>query len=99
MASIQVRIHSDNDIEGIQGASLGILRNAGVLIHHEEVLRILGENGAKVNCDCAIARFPEKLVMDCVARAGKQYILRGRNPARFARFGHGDLSGLTAGCH
>ena len=96
MASIQVRILSDNDIEGIHGASLGILRNTGVLIHHEEVLRILGENGAKVDSGRAIARFPEKLVMDCVARAGKQYILHGRNPARLARFGHGDLNQMSS---
>ena len=96
MASIQVRILSDNEIQGIHRASLAMLRDTGILIHHEEVLRSLGENGAKVDCDREIARFPEKLVMDCVARAGKRYILHGRNPARVARFGYGDLNQMSS---
>ncbi len=96
MASIQVHILSDNEIQGIHRASLAMLRDTGILIHHEEVLRSLGENGAKVDCDREIARFPEKLVMDCVARAGKRYILHGRNPARVARFGYGDLNQMSS---
>jgi trimethylamine--corrinoid protein Co-methyltransferase len=96
MASIQVRILSDNEIQGIHSASLAMLRDTGILIHHEEVLRSLGENGAKVDRDRQIARFPEKLVMDCVAGAGKRYILHGRNPARVARFGYGDLNQMSS---
>jgi trimethylamine--corrinoid protein Co-methyltransferase len=85
MASIQVRILSDNEIEGIHGASLGILWNTGLLMHHEKMLRILAENGAKVDRGRAVARFPEKLVMDSVVQVGKQYVLHGRNPSRLAR--------------
>jgi trimethylamine--corrinoid protein Co-methyltransferase len=96
MASIQVSILSGNDIQGIHGASLAILRNTGVLIHHEEVLRLLGETGAQVDRHRQIARFPEKLVMDCVARAGKRYVLHGRNPARVGRFGYGDLNQMSS---
>ena len=29
--------------------------------------------------------------MECVARAGKRYVLHGRSPDRVARFGYGDL--------
>jgi len=96
MASIQVRILSDNDIQGIHGASLAILGNTGVLIHDEGVLRILGENGARVDRHRRIARLPEKLVMGCVAGAGKRYILYGRDPARAARFGYGDLNQMSS---
>ena len=96
MASIHLRILSDTEIQGIHGASLAILRDTGILVHHEEVLRILGENGAKVDRDRKIARLPEKLVMESVARAGKKYILHGRNPARVARFGYGDLNQMSS---
>ncbi len=96
MASIQVRILSEVEIEGVHNASLAILRDTGILIHHDEVLRVLGEHGATVDQNHLIARFPEKLVLDCVTRAGKRYILHGRNPARVARFGYGDLNQMSS---
>ena len=82
---------SQQEIEAIQGASLAILHDTGVRVHHEEMLRLLGEAGAKVDADHKIARLNEKLVMDSVARAGKQYVLYGRDQRQTARFGYGDL--------
>ena len=61
------------------------------MVHHDEMLRLLGEAGAKVDAARKIARLPEKLVMDSVSRAGKQYVLYGRDKSRMARFGYGDL--------
>ncbi len=91
MAKISVKILSDNEIKDIHEASLVILRDTGVMVHHEEALRLLGDAGAKVDEDNSIARLPEKLVMDSVAKAGKKYILYGRNPEHQARFGYGDF--------
>lgn len=96
MGTIGVRTLSDDEIETIHGASLAILRNTGVAVPHAEVLRHLGENGAAVDRQNQIARLPERLVMDCVARAGKRFILHGRDPARVARFGFGDLNLLSS---
>ncbi len=82
---------SESEVEAIQNASLVILRDTGVMVHHDEILRLLGEAGAKVDAEHRIARLPERLVMDCVGRAGRQYVLYGRDKTRTARFGHGDL--------
>jgi len=79
------------EIEVIKDASLAILRDTGVMVHHEEILRLLGEAGAQAGAARKIARLPEKLVMDSVSRAGKQYVLYGRDKTRTARFGYGDL--------
>ncbi len=79
------------EIEAIKDASLAILRDTGVMVHHEEMLRRLGEAGAQVDAPHKIARLPEKLVLDCVGRAGKQYVLYGRDKSRTARFGYRDL--------
>ena len=89
---MQVRILSGPEIEAIHGASLTMLRDTGIRVPHEEVLRLLGESGATVDRDRQIARLPESLITDCVTRAGKRYILHGRHAGRSARFGYGDLN-------
>jgi trimethylamine--corrinoid protein Co-methyltransferase len=91
VAGIHVVILSEREIQDIHEAALLILRDAGVVVHHEGVLKVLAEAGAQVERQRKIARLPERLVMDCVARAGKQYALYGRDLACTARFGHGDL--------
>jgi trimethylamine--corrinoid protein Co-methyltransferase len=87
----RLQLLTEQEIEVIKDASLAILRDTGVMVHHDEMLRLLGEAGAKVDAGHRIARLPEKLVVDCVARAGKQYVLYGRDRSRVARFGYGDL--------
>jgi trimethylamine--corrinoid protein Co-methyltransferase len=87
----QLQVLAEGEIEAIRDASLAILRDTGVMVHHEDMLRMLGEAGAKVDADRRIARLPERLVMDSVARAGKRYVLCGRDRNRVARFGCGDL--------
>jgi len=87
----RLQMLTEHEIEAIKDASLVILRDTGVMVHHEEMLHLLGEAGAKVDRAHKIARLPEKLVMESVARAGKQYVLYGRDKNRTARFGYGDL--------
>ncbi len=82
---------SEREVKAIQDASFAILRDTGVMVHHEEMLRLLGEAGAKVDAAHKTARLGEKLVLDSVARAGKKYVLYGRDGRRTARFGYGDL--------
>ncbi len=61
------------------------------MIHHDEILKLVAEAGATVHNDSKIARLPEQLVMDSIAKAGKQYILYGRDLQCTARFGYSDL--------
>ena len=96
MANIQVNALTEQEISNIHEASLAIVRDTGVLVHHEEMLRLLGQAGATVDTTTRIARLPERLVMDSVAQAGKQYTLCGRDPARVARYGQGDFLLLSS---
>ncbi len=91
MAKINITLLSNDEIQSIHNASLAILRDTGIMIHHDEVLKLLGQAGAKIDETNKIARLDEKLVMDCVAKAGKQYVLYGRDPNKTARFGYGDF--------
>ncbi len=92
MAKIaRLEILSDSEIQNIKDASLAILRDTGVMVHHTEILQLLGRAGAKVDTNNNIVRLPENLVEDCIGRAGKKYILHGRDKNRTVRFGYGDL--------
>lgn len=91
MATIKVQILSEREIQAIHDAALTILGDTGIMVHHNDVLKLLEQAGAKVDRNSKIACLPERLVMDCIARAGKQYILYGRNPHHTARFGYGDF--------
>lgn len=86
-----LQILSQSEIEAIKDASLAILRDTGVKVHHDAMLRLLGQAGAHVDAEHRIARLPEKLVLDSVSQAGRQYVLHGRDRSRVARFGYGDL--------
>jgi trimethylamine--corrinoid protein Co-methyltransferase len=91
MAKIHTKVLSDAEVQTIHDVSLAILKKTGIMIHHDEVLKLVGQAGAKVNKDSKIAHLPEQLVMDCIAKAKKQYILYGRDLQCTARFGYGDL--------
>ena len=91
MAHMHINVLTDAEIGAIHDASLTILRDTGIKVHHEEMLALLGEAGGVVDSATQIARLPERLVTEAVAQAGRQYTLYGRDPARAARFGYGDL--------
>ena len=90
MANIRLQALSDIEVQDIHETSLGILKQTGIMIHHHEVLRLVGESGGQVDEHSKIAYLPEDLIMNCISQAKKQYILYGRNPERAARFGYGD---------
>jgi len=91
MATIQVNVLSEREIQDIHDASIEILRSTGVMVHHDEILQLLGETGAKIAKDNKIARLPEKLVMDSIAQAGKKFALYGRDNSNPVGFGSGNL--------
>jgi trimethylamine--corrinoid protein Co-methyltransferase len=91
MATIHVEVLSEKEIEVIHAGTMQILHDTGIMVHHDEALELLGQAGAKVQQDKKIARLPERLVMECIERAGKKYVLYGRNPEWTARFGYGDF--------
>ena len=91
MGTIHVSVLTENEIRAIHANTMRILRDTGVMVHHAEALELLRQAGADVQQDRKIARLPEDLVMDSIERAGKKYILYGRDPERMARFGYGDF--------
>ncbi len=96
MPTLSISLLSALQVQAIHDASLKILRDTGVMIHHPEVLKALGQAGARVESTRPIVHLTESLVMDSLARAGKQYVLHGRGPEQVARFGYGDMVLLSS---
>ncbi len=64
----------------IHEQSLKSLREIGVLVHSESVLRMLKEAGADVNAKSEIAKIPESMVKDAQKRAPKRIRYAARDP-------------------
>ena len=66
MATIHVEVLSKKEIEAIHAGTMQILRDTGVMVHHDEALELLRRAGADVRQDTKIARLPERLVADSI---------------------------------
>jgi len=91
----EYKILKEEDIEKIHEISLDILENIGAKIPHDEVLEILYENGAKIDKDKKVAKFPREMVEKAIETAGKKCILYGRNRNNKAEFGYGMFNFVT----
>jgi trimethylamine--corrinoid protein Co-methyltransferase len=96
MPTPTISLLTAGQIESIHSTSLAILRDTGVMIHHPEILKRVGEAGARVEAARPIAHLPESLVMDALAKVGKSYVLHGRDSQRQAKFGYGELVLLSS---
>jgi trimethylamine--corrinoid protein Co-methyltransferase len=92
MPQPKIQFLSDAEIQDIHYLSLKILRETGVVVHHAGVLDRLAAAGARVDFSKKLVRFEEQQVMAALAGVPGQYVVRGRDPARTARFGFGDLN-------
>lgn len=90
MARPRVSLLSPDEIHAIHGTSLRILADVGVAIPHGHILDRLAQAGATVDRSNNRVRLPEEIVLGAVERAGKQYVLHGREPGTAARYGYGE---------
>jgi trimethylamine--corrinoid protein Co-methyltransferase len=72
---------SATDLERIHEATLEILEEVGIRFPSGKALDALERNGCEVDRATQIAKLPPTIVLDAVARAPKEYLLAGRDPA------------------
>jgi trimethylamine--corrinoid protein Co-methyltransferase len=85
------RILTPEQVEEVHGASLAVLEKNGVLVEHQEGLRMLEAAGAQVDYASRRARFPEELVERCLATVPTSITLAARNPEKDLIVEHGCL--------
>jgi trimethylamine--corrinoid protein Co-methyltransferase len=83
------------EVEALHEASLRLLAEVGVRIPSRRALHLLHDAGAEVNAEAEVVRFPRRLVEEAVARAPRDVLLAGRDPAADVRLGDGRPCLLT----
>jgi len=69
---------SRRNIEEIHRNSLEILEKSGVVTYNDPALKILSENGAMVDSDTRIVKFPPRMIEEQIKKAPSRFILYGR---------------------
>jgi len=89
LAKMKLTVLDEKQIAKIHNASLEILSSKGVHIPHKEALDLFSEAGAIVDYKTEVVKIPEKVVMNCLAIAGKKFTTYGRDCSKTAMFGMG----------
>ncbi|MCJ7569445.1 MAG: trimethylamine methyltransferase family protein [Anaerolineales bacterium] len=92
----KIEFLTSDDLQKIHNASIKILKDVGVVVHHETVIERLAENGALVDRASKLVRFPESMVMTALEKAEKKFVFFGRDHAKTARFGYGDMNLISS---
>jgi trimethylamine--corrinoid protein Co-methyltransferase len=77
---IECRILTEDDKHKIHAESIRILKKVGAKFLSPKALKILKDNGAKVDMDTQIARIPEEMVQEALKTAPKSFVLGSRVP-------------------
>ena len=86
---MKITLFSEAQLQRLHEASIQILEKIGVQLPHEEALRLFADAGAEVDFAAQHVRIPEKVVQECLAMAGKQFTIYGRDRNQRAEFGMG----------
>ena len=76
--SIQCQILTESEKQKIHAESIRILEEVGAKFHSEKALKILKDNGARVDKDANMAKIPEEMVRQALKSAPKSFILGAR---------------------
>ena len=76
--SIQCQILTENDKQKIHAESIRILQEVGAKFLSHKALKILKDNGAKVDTGTQIARIPVEMVLQALKTAPKSFVLGSR---------------------
>ncbi len=88
----QLRVLSEHDVERVHQTSLDILERIGVGDPKDSWRELVLEHGGRMS-ETGRLCFPHAMVEDAIAKAGRDFVLRGRDPAHDL-----DLSGTRVHC-
>jgi len=93
----RIQALTKEEIEVIHESSLRLLQKTGVLIHDDELLKLLDTAGCGVDSATQIAQLPGDLIEDALARAPDRVRLCGRDKRYEIELGAGTLYARTPG--
>ena len=94
----RLRYLTEVQLDQLQDATLTIMERTGVKFPSEKALRVLAENGAKVDFKTQVVRFPHDLIMSYLAKMPRYFNIGARNPFYDFYLGDGCTYFTTDGC-
>jgi trimethylamine--corrinoid protein Co-methyltransferase len=92
-----IDVLSPDQVERIHLASLKLLADFGLEFQNDEALKILAANGAKVDLDSRMVRFPAEVVEHFIAKAPAKAEVFSWNPAKRMGVGGREIAFGTVG--
>lgn len=96
--SYRLRILEASELARFKDATLEILREVGVHCPSQKALRIYAENGAWVDFETQIVKFPPDVVQAAMGSAPRHYTLGARSPEHDLRLDGNHFYCSTDGC-
>ncbi len=75
-----LNVLTDDECYEIHLATLEVLEKTGMFVEDERALELFGDNGADIDRERKIAKFPPYMIEDAIASAPPKACLAGRNP-------------------
>lgn len=67
-------------VEQVHAASLEILESVGMLVRNEDARLVLERHGCRVDAETLVAKFPRKVVQECLRSAPPSFTFYARDP-------------------
>ena len=79
---VQCQILSEDERQKIHEESVKILEQVGAKFLSKRALKILSDNGARIDQDTGIAKIPAEMVEQALKTAPKSFVLGSRDPSK-----------------
>ena len=76
---------TEQNLKNIHDASMAIIENTGIRLHHTDILQLVRENGIRVTGDRVY--FTRNQLKEWISRAPYEFIIHARNPAHNMHIG------------
>ncbi len=86
----RIKILGEDGAVKIDQSARKILKDVGVIIPHERMVKLFDKAGAEVDYHSGRVKIPSKLIDECLEVAGKRFTIYGRDKSRCAKFGEGE---------
>jgi trimethylamine--corrinoid protein Co-methyltransferase len=86
-----IKVLTDPQVEALHRATLAVLDRTGVKFESERALKLLEQNGCRVDFESHLARIPPWLVEESIRKTPSSFTVRARDPKNDLHFGGNTL--------
>ena len=94
----RMRYYNEKELVLLKDRVYELLEKRGARVDHKEILDLFHQEGAQVDFDTKIVKFPRSFLEEQLAKAPKEFTLAGRDGKHVMKFPHPDGLFYTRTC-